>query len=330
MIWENAMKLPRRQFLHLAAGAAALSAIPRTARAQAFPSRSVRIVVPFPPGQATDAVARLIGQSLSERMGQAFVIENRPGAGGNIATETVVRAQPDGHTLLLVGQATAIFAAFLYKNLNYDFIRDIVPVANLGGGSYVMTLNPSVPARTVPEFIAYAKANPDKINMGSSGTGSASHVFGELFKMMTGVNLVHIPYRGGYVPDLLSGQVQIVFASVPSSLEHIRSGQLRALAVTGATRSEELPDIPTIGEVVSGYNARVWYGIGAPRNTPADVIESLNKAINATLADTTVTARLAKLGVDPMPMSAPEFGQYIVSETEKWAKVIKFAGIKPE
>jgi tripartite-type tricarboxylate transporter receptor subunit TctC len=324
------MKLHRRQFLHLAASAAALPMLPRFARAQAYPTRPVRLIVPFPAGQATDSVARLIGQSLSEHLGQAFVIENRPGAGGNIAAETVVRAQPDGHTLLLIGQSIAVFAPHLYKSLNYDIMRDIAAVASLGGASYVMVVNPSVPARTVLEFIAYAKANPEKINMGSSGTGSNSHVFGELFKIMTGVNLVHIPYRGGYIPDLLSGQVQIVFASIPSSVEHIQSGMLRALAVTGATRADELPDIPTIGEVVPGYEARQWYGIGAPRNSAADVIEKLNVAINAVLADPRIKGRLAKLGVDPTPMSSADFRKYMVDETEKWGKVIKAAGIKPE
>ena len=246
------MKLPhRRQFLHLAAGAAALPALSRIAWAQAYPSRPVRMIVPFPAGQATDSIARLVGQSLSERMGQPFVIENRTGAGGNIGTEGVVRASPDGYTLLLVGLSNAMNAT-LYKKLNFDFIRDIAPVASMGGGPYVMVVNPSVPAKTVAEFTAYAKANPGKINMGSSGNGSASHVFGELFKMMTGVTFAHIPYRGGYVPDLLSGQVQVVFGTIATNIQYIRSGMLRALAVTTATRSDVLPDIPTVAEFVPG------------------------------------------------------------------------------
>jgi tripartite-type tricarboxylate transporter receptor subunit TctC len=323
------MKLPRRNFLHLAAGAAALPVVPRMARAQAYPSRPVRIVVPFPAGQATDGIARLLGQSLSERLGQPFVIENRTGAGGNIGTEGVVRAAPDGYTLLLVGLANAMNAT-LYKKLNYDFIRDIAPVASLGGGPYVMVVNSSVPAKTVSEFVAYAKANSSKINMGSSGNGSSSHVFGELFKIMTGVNLVHIPYRGGYVPDLLGGQVQVVFGTISSCIQYIRAGMLRALAVTTATRSDALPDVPTIGEFVPGYEASVWYGVGVPRNTPAEVIDKLNKEVNSVAADATMKARLASLGVDPVSMTSAEFGKSIASETEKWAKVIRAADIKAE
>jgi tripartite-type tricarboxylate transporter receptor subunit TctC len=242
----------------------------------------------------------------------------------------VVRAQPDGHTLLLIGQSTAVFAAHLYKNLSYDFLRDIAAVSSLGGAPYVMVVNPAVPAKSVLEFITFAKANPEKVNMGSSGNGSASHVFGELFKTMAGVNLVHIPYRAGYVPDLLSGQVQVVFASIPSSIEHIHSGMLRALAVTDATRSAELPDVPTIGEAVRGYEARQWYGIGAPRNTPAQVIEKLETAINSVLADPRMKVRLSQLGVDPSPMTAAEFKKYMSEETQKWARVIAAAGIKPD
>src|SRR5262247_2056792 len=254
------MKLPRRKFLHLAAGAASISAVSRIAAAQAYPSRLVRIIVPFPAGQASDTVARLVGQSLSERLAQPFVIENRTGAGGNIGTEGVVRAMPDGHTLLLVGLSNAMNAT-LYKKLNYDFIRDIAPVASIGGAPYVMVVNSSVPAKTVPEFVAYAKANLGKINMGSSGSGSASHVFGERFKMMTGINLVHVPYRGAYLPDLLSGQVQIVFGTITTCIQYIRSGMLRALAVTTATRSDVLPDTPTLAEFVPGYEASYWYGL---------------------------------------------------------------------
>jgi tripartite-type tricarboxylate transporter receptor subunit TctC len=325
----NAVKLRRRNFLRLAAGAAALPAVSHIASAQAYPSRPVRIIVPFPAGQATDSIARLMGQSLSERLGQQFVIENRTGAGGNIGTESVVRALPDGYTLLLVGLSNAVNAT-LYKKLNYDFIRDIAPVASIGGGPYVMVVNPSVPAKTVPEFVAYAKANSGKINMGSSGHGSVSHVFGELFKMMTGINLAHIPYRGGYLPDLLSGQVQVVFGTIATNIQYIRSGMLRALAVTTATRSDVLPDIPTVGEFVPGYEASAWYGVGAPRNTPAEVIDKLNKQIDAFAADPTTKARLAGLGVDPVLMTSAEFGKFIADETEKWGKVIRAANITAE
>jgi tripartite-type tricarboxylate transporter receptor subunit TctC len=323
------MNLLRRQFLHLAAGAAALPAMPRIARAQPYPSRPVRIIIPFPAGQATDTVARLMGQSLSERLGQPFVIENRTGAGGNIGTETVVRATPDGYTLLLVGLSSAINAT-LYEKLNFNFIRDIAPVASIGGGPYIMVVNPSVPAKTVLEFVAYAKANSGKINMASSGNGSVSHVFGELFKMMTGVNLVHVPYRGGYVPDLLSGQVQVVFGTISSCIQYVMGGMLRALAVTTATRSDALPDIPTLAEFVPGYEASQWYGVGAPKDTPAAVIDKLNKEINAVAADPIIKARLAGLGVDPMSMTSAEFGKSIAAETEKWAKVIRVANIKAE
>jgi tripartite-type tricarboxylate transporter receptor subunit TctC len=323
------MKLPRRQFLQLAAGVAALPAVSRIARAQAYPSRPVRMIVPFPAGQATDSIARLVGQSLSERMGQPFVIENRTGAGGNIGTESVVRASPDGYTLLLVGLPNAMNAT-LYKKLNYDFIRDIAPVTSIGGGPYVMVVNPSVPAKTIPEFVAYAKANSGKINMGSSGNGSASHVFGELFKMMTGVTFAHIPYRGGYVPDLLSGQVQVVFGTIASNIQYIRSGMLRALAVTTATRSDVLPDIPTLAEFVPAYEASYWYGLGAPKDTPAEVIDNLNREINAVAVDPLIKARLAGLGVDPVLMTSTEFGKFIADETEKWGKVIRAADITAE
>jgi tripartite-type tricarboxylate transporter receptor subunit TctC len=320
------MKLPRRNFLHLAAGAAALPAMPRIAWAQAYPTRPVRIIVKFPAGQATDTIARLMGQSLSERLGQPFVIENRTGAGGNIGTESVVRATPDGYTLLLVSITNAMNAT-LYKKLNFNFIREIAPVASIGGTPYVMVINPSVPAKTVPEFIAYAKANPGKINMGSSGSGSASHVFGERFKMMTGINLVHVPYRGGYVPDLLSGQVQIAIGTISTHLQYIRGGMLRALAVTTATRSDVLPDIPTMAEFVPGYEISQWYGVGAPKGTPAEVIDKLDKEINAVTTDPTIKARLAGLGVEPMSMTSAAFGKFIVDETEKWGKVIRAANI---
>jgi tripartite-type tricarboxylate transporter receptor subunit TctC len=317
--------LGRRKFLATLGGAAALPAVSRIARAQAYPSRPVRIIVPFPAGQATDTIARLMGQSLSERLGQPFVIENRTGAGGNIGTESVVRTTPDGYTLLLVGVSNAINAT-LYKKLNFNFIREIAPVASIGGVPYVMVINPSVPAKTVPEFIAYAKAN-QKINMGSSGSGSVSHVFGELFKGMTGINLVHVPYRGGYVPDLLSGQVQVVFGTISSCIQYIRSGMLRALAVTTATRSDVLPDIPTLAEFVLGYEASQWYGVGAPKDTPAEVIDKLNKEINAAAADPLIKARLAGLGVDPMSMTSAAFGKFIADETEKWGNVIRSLNI---
>jgi tripartite-type tricarboxylate transporter receptor subunit TctC len=323
------MNLPRRTFLHLAAGAAALPATSRFAWARAYPTQLVRIIVPFPAGQATDTIARLMGQSLLERLGQPFVIENRPGAGGNIGTESVVRASPDGYTLLLVGLSHAMNAT-LYKKLNFNFIRDIAPVASIGGTPYVMVINPSVPAKTVPEFIAYAKANPSRINMASSGSGSPSHVFGERFKMMTGINLVHVPYRGGYVPDLLSGQVQVAFGTISTCIQYIRGGMLHALAVTTATRSDVLPDIPTLAEFVPGYEASAWYGVGAPKDTPAEVIDKLNNEINAVAADPLIKARLAGLGVDPMSMTSAAFGKLIADETEKWGNIIRALNIKAE
>jgi tripartite-type tricarboxylate transporter receptor subunit TctC len=323
------MKLPRRKFLHLVAGAVALPAVSRLAHAQAYPTRPVRVIVPFPAGQATDSIARLVGQSLSERLGQAFVIENRTGAAGNIGTEAVVHAPPDGYTLLLVGLSSA-FNAALYKRINFDFIRDIAPVASIGGGPYVMVVNPSVPARTVPEFIVHAKANPGKLNMASSGNGSVSHVFGELFKMMAGVDMVHVPYRGGYVPDLLGGQTQVVFGTIASCIQLIGAGKLRALAVTTATRSSVLPDVPAVGEYVPGYEASQWYGLGAPRDTPAAIVGKLNSEINASLADPKLIARLADLGVDPMAITSAAFGKFIADETEKWGKVIRTSSIKAE
>jgi tripartite-type tricarboxylate transporter receptor subunit TctC len=323
------MKLPRREFLQLAAGVAALPTISRIAWGQAYPTRPVRIIVPFPAGQATDSIARLMGQSLSERLGQAFVIENRTGAGGNIGTEAVVHAPPDGYTLLLAGLSST-FNATLYKKLNFDFIRDIAPVASIGGGPYVMVLNSSVPAKTVAEFIVYAKANPGKINMASSGNGSVSHVFGELFKMTTGVDLVHVPYRGGYVPDLLGGQTQMVIGTIASCIELIRAGKLRALAVTTAARSAALPDVPAMDEYVPGYEASQWYGLAAPRNTPADIVGKLNSAINAGLADPKLIPRLADLGVDPLSTTSADFGRLIADETEKWARVIRAANIKAD
>jgi tripartite-type tricarboxylate transporter receptor subunit TctC len=328
---DGAMKLPRRTILRLAAGAAALPALPRIAKAQAYPTRPVRIIVGFAPGGAVDTMARLIGQWLSEQLGQSFVIENRPGAGGNVATEAAVRAPADGYTLLLAHSINAINAT-LYEKLNFNFIQDIAPVASIASGALVMVVNPSVPATTVPEFIAYAKANPGKINMASQGVGGTGHVSGELFKMMTGVNLVHVPYRGAgpALIDLLGGQVQVMFPATVSSIEYIRAGRLRALAVTAATRKDALSDIPTVGEFVPGYEASNWYGIGAPTGTPVEIIGKLNKEINAGLADAKVKARLADLGEAPFPGSPADFGQLIAEETEKWRKVIRAANIKAE
>src|SRR6516165_6595290 len=325
------VKLPRRKFLHLAAGAAALPAMPRAAAALDYPTRPVHLVSCFPAGGPNDIVARLLGQCLSERLARPFVIENRPGAGGTVGTEVVVRASPDGYTLLHVSTSHPINAT-LYDNLSYNFIRDIVPVASITRMPLVMEVNPSFPAKTVPEFIAYAKANPGKINMASGGIGTSTHVAGELFKMMTGVSMAHVPYRGTapVITDLLGGQVQVYFDPITGSIGYIRAGKLRALAVTTATRSDALPDIPTVGEFAPGYEATQWYGIGAPKNTPAEIIEKLNKEINAGLADRKIKERLADLGGVPMPMSATEFGKFIADETEKWAKVIKFANIKPE
>jgi tripartite-type tricarboxylate transporter receptor subunit TctC len=325
------MKLPRRKFLRLAAGAGALPAVSRLAWAQAYPSRPVRIVVGLAPGGANDITARLMGQWLSERLGQQFVIENRPGAGTNIATEMVVRAPADGYTLLLVGAAQAVNAT-LYEKLNFNFIRDIAPVASLVRLPLVMVVNPSLPTKTGPEFVAYAKANPGRISMASAGNGSAPHVAGELFKMMAGIDMVHVPYRGGgpAVTDLIAGQVQVLFAGAPESIEHIRAGRLRPLAVTDTTRLEALPDIPTVADFVPGYEASVLFGVGAPRNTPTEIVERLNKEINAGLADPKIKERFAVLGGTPLAGSPADFGKLIAEETEKWGKVIKFAGIKPE
>jgi tripartite-type tricarboxylate transporter receptor subunit TctC len=325
------MKLPRRNFLHLAAGAAALPAVSRLAWAQAYPTRPVRVIVPFAAGGQADILARLIGQWLSERLGQPFVIENRPGAAGNIGTEAVVRAPADGYTLLMVGSFNTI-NAMLYDKLNYNFIRDIAPVASVMRYPYVMVVNPSVPAKSVPELIAYSKANPGKITMASAGSGSTSHVSGELFKMMASIDMTHVPYRGGgqMRTDLIAGQVQVTFASMPSSIAYIRAGKLRALAVTTALRSEALPDIPTVGEFVPGYEASGWTGIGSPKSTPTEVIDKLNREINTALADPKIKAQLADLGSLALAGSPADFGKFIADEIEKWGKVIKFAGIQPQ
>jgi len=324
------MKLPRRSFLHLAAGAAALPALSRIARAQAYPMRPVRIIVGVTPGAGLDILARLTGQRLSERLGQQFIIENRPGAGTNIAAEAVVRAPPDGYTLLFATAANAINAT-LYEKLNFNFLRDIAPVASFARAPLVMVINPSLPAKTVPEFIAYANANPGKVSMASSGNGTPQHAAGELFKMMTGVDMVHVPYRGGApaLTDLISGQVQVIFADL-SSVEYIRAGKLRGLAVTAATRSEALSDLPTVGDFVPGYEVKGWLGVGAPKNIAVEIIDTLNREINAGLVDPNVKARLAELGYEPFPSSPADFGKFLADDTEKWAKVVKFAGIKAD
>jgi tripartite-type tricarboxylate transporter receptor subunit TctC len=321
----------RRQFLHLAAGAAALPAMSRIARAQSYPTRPVRIIVGFPAGGPGDIVARLIGQWLSDRFEQPFIIDNRPGAASNIAVEAVVRAPPDGYTLLEAASVNAINGT-LYENLSFNFIRDISPVASMIRSPNIMVVNPSFPARTVPEFIAYAKANPGKINMASGGIGSTSHVSGELFKMMAGIDMVHVPYRGAApaLSDLLGGQVQVMFDPLLSSIGYIRADKLRVLAVTTAMRSEALPDIPSVGEFLPGYEASTWFGLGLPKNTPADIVHKLNKEVNAGLADPKLKARLADLGGTALEGSPAEFGELIAEDIEKWAKVIKFAGIHPE
>ncbi len=323
------MKLSRRESLHLAAAAAALPAMSRIAFALDYPTRPVRFVVGFPAGSATDIVARLIAQSLSERLGQQFIVDDRPGAGSNLAAEVVVRAEPDGYTLLQVASPNAINAS-LYDNLSFNFIRDIAPVAGIMRYPYVMVVNSSFPAKTVPEFIAYAKANPGKINMASAGNGTAPHVFGALFMIMTGIKMVHVPYRGSYFSDLIGGQVQVVFSPLPSTIGYIRAGTLRALAVTTAVRSDALPDIPTVGDFVAGYEASSWQGVGAPRNTPAAIIDTLNRAINVVIADPRIKARLADLGGTVLSGSPADFGKFIADETEKWAKVNKAANIKLE
>ena len=325
------MKLPRRQFLHLAAGAAVLPAVASIAAAQTYPTRPVRLVVGFAAGQAIDILARLIAQSLSERFGQQFIVENRPGGGGNIATEAVVRAPPDGYTLLAVGSNNMINAT-LYEKLNFDFIRDIALVASIYRVPQVMEVNPSFPAKTLPELIAYAKANPGKINCASAGNGSVAHVTAELFKMMAGVNMQHVPYRGAApaLTDLLGGQVHLMFDNMPSSIEHIRAGRLRPLAVTATARLEGLPDVPTVADFLPGFETSAWAGIGAPKNTPAEIIDQLNRETNAALADPKLKARVADLGGMVFPLSPAEYEKRVAEETEKWGKVVKFSGARPD
>jgi tripartite-type tricarboxylate transporter receptor subunit TctC len=326
------MKPSRRRFLHLAASGVAMPATFRFALAQQhYPARPVRIVVGYPPVGTTDIIARLIGQHLSERLGQQFIIENRPGAASNIGTEAVTKSPPDGYTLLMVTPANAINGT-LYKNLSFNFLRDVAPIAGIIRAPIVMVVNPSFPAKTVPEFIKYAKANPGAINVGSAGIGTSVHMSAELFKMMTGVNMVHVPYRGSApaVTDLLGGQVQVIFDNLPSSIEHIRAGKLRSLAVTTTTRSEVLPDIPAMNDFVSGYETSNWQGFGAPKKTPAEILDKLNSEINAALADPKFRARVADLGATPLPGSSANFSKLLTDETEKWAKVVRFAGIKAE
>ena len=321
------MKFSRRKFLHLAAAAAVLPAASRIAKAQTYPARPVRIVVPYPAGIAPDIIARLVAQSLSQRLKQQFIVDNRPGGASNIGTEIVAHAPPDGYTLLVVTTTNAINTS-LYDSLDFDLIRDIAPIAGLVRLALVIVVNPSVPTRTLPDFIAYAKANPGKINYASVGSGAATNVAGELFKQMAGVDLVNVPYRSNYLPDLLSGEVQASFTPILQSIGYIKSGRLRALAVTGAIRSESLPDVPTAAEFVPGYEANVWDAVGAPAKTPVEIIEQLNRGINAVLSDPAMKTQLAGLGAEPMLMTPAEFGKYMVSETEKWGKVVKTAGIK--
>jgi tripartite-type tricarboxylate transporter receptor subunit TctC len=325
------MNLPRRRFLHLAAGAAAFPALSGVASAQAYPSRPVRLIVQIPAGGSPDIVARLLARWLSDRLGQQFFVENRAGASGNLATESVVRAPADGYTLLLAMSANAINAA-VYDNLRFNFIRDTAPVASISTIPLVMLVHPSIPAKTVAEFIDYAKANPGKLNLASSGIGTPLHVAGELFQMMAGVKLFHVPYRGEAValPDLLSGQMQVMFGVMPASLEHVRSGKLRALAVTAATRQGPLPDVPAMSEFLPGYEASGWYGVVVPKGTPAEIVEKLNKEINGALADVKTRGRLADLGCVIFSGSPADFAKFIADETEKWAKVVRFAGIKPK
>jgi tripartite-type tricarboxylate transporter receptor subunit TctC len=323
------MKITRRRFLHLAAGAATILPAPWVARAQSYPSRPVHLIVGFPPGLAADVIARLAAQLLSERLGQQVIVENRPGASTNIATEVVVRAPPDGYTLLFVAVPNAINAA-LYDKLNFNFIRDIAPVAGIDRSCFVMVVDPTFPATTIPDFIAYAKANPGKINMASNGIGTVTHMAGALFQAMTGVTLVHVPYSGSFFSDLLSGKVQVAFGPLAGTIGYIRAGTLRPLAVTSATRADMLPDLPAMAEFIAGYEANLWDGIGAPKDTPAGIVERLNAEINAVLVDPKMTTRLAEIGAVPMPMTSAAFGKHVAVETEKWAKVIHAANITLE
>jgi tripartite-type tricarboxylate transporter receptor subunit TctC len=326
------MKPPhRRQFLHLAAGAASLPAASRVAMAQTYPTRPVRIIVGFAAGTALDITARIVAQSLSERFGQPFIVENRPGAAGNIGTDVVAKSSPDGQTLLLVSSSNATNAT-LFENLNFNFIRDIAPISSIARAQFVVLVKPSMPAKTLSEFIAYAKVNPGKISMGSNGTGSGGHIAGVLFMQTTNVSMVHVPYRGGsgLLTDLIGGQLDVVFDAMSSSIGHVRAGRLLALAVTGATRAEVLPDVPTVGEFVPGYDFSVWNGLGAPKGTPTEIVEKLNREIRTVLAEPTVKARFADLGYSMFPSSPAEFGKHVAGETEKWARVIRAANIKPE
>jgi len=325
------MKLRRRRFLHLAAGAAVLPVISRVAQAQPYPARPVRLIVGFTPGSAPDIVARVMAQRLSERLGQQFIVENRAGAGGNLGTDVVVRSPADGYTLLVLG-APNVINTTLYDKLSFNFLRDIAPVAGISRATLAMVVHPSFPTKTVPEFIAYAKANPGRISMASAGIGSTTQVAGELFKMMTSTDLPHVPYRGGgqVMTDLIAGQVQVIFMGLAVAIEHIKSGKLRALAVTTATRANVLPDIPTVGEFVPGYEASAFWGVGAPRNTPAEIIDKLNKQINAGLSDPKIETHLADGGSTALALSPAEFGNLLADETEKWAKVVRFAGIRAE
>jgi tripartite-type tricarboxylate transporter receptor subunit TctC len=327
------MKLPRRQFLQLAAGATVLPAVSRSAKAQAYPARNVRLFIGYPPGGSADITARLTAQWLSERLGQPVIVENRPGAATNLATEAVVRAPADGYTLLLVAPANAINATLYEKDkLSFNFLQDIVPVAGIIRFPNVVVVNPSLPIKTIPELIAYAKANPGKLNMASSGNGSTIHMSGELFKMLTGINMVHVPYRGGApaLTDLIAGQVHVMFDNIPTSAEHVKAGKLRGLAVTSAARSDVLPDLPMVADFLPGYEASAWYGLGVPKGTPADIVDKVNKAMNAILADAKAQARFAELGASLLPGSPADWGKLLADETEKWGKVVKFAGVKPD
>jgi tripartite-type tricarboxylate transporter receptor subunit TctC len=321
------MNSSRRQFLQCAAGAAALPALSTTAWSQAYPSRPVRFIVGFPAGNAPDIIARLVGQMLSERLGQQFVIENRPGAASNIATETALGAAADGYTIQMI-VLTNVFNTTLYPNTKFNFMRDIAPVGGVANAPYLIVINPSLPIKTIPEFVAYAKAHPGKINYASGGNGSSSHIFGEMLKKMAGIDLTHVPYRSSFMPDLLSGQIQMTINPIPQAMEYVRTGTLRAIAATTAKRLDFLPDIPTVGESIAGYEALGWYGLSMPRGTPAEIVNTINKATNAALADPKVKARFATLGVEPMPMTPAAFAKFIQDDYEKWSDVIKTTSIK--